>query len=338
MNRFQKCLTGALCAAMVASMAGCGDTAWTHRSANAEITSGMYIGLTIDALQQAYSLEDFDVNAALKDMTLEGVNGVTWVQNTADATARRYLTIEEKFVEMGLSFTAEEEAELANYIDAYWNYAGSTYESEGCGENSFAAILTNAEKERKVFEALYGEGGVMEVPEADLRDVYEEEYVKASYITIPLLDPTTYKALEGDALEAVRDEAEELLEKIEKVADFEQAKAEYQVKDIEGAEPKAEDTSEYISKNTTSYPEALVSALSDAEAGDTGSAEDANCIYIWQKQELEDEGFEDYRFTILSEMKEDDFTTERDSWAGKLEITRNDASLKKHSPKNLELK
>ena len=73
MNRFMKCTAGLLTAALVAGLAGCGgDTSWTHRSATAEITSGMYVGLSIDAMQSAHSVEGVDTSTSVFDQQLEG--------------------------------------------------------------------------------------------------------------------------------------------------------------------------------------------------------------------------------------------------------------------------
>ena len=334
-NRFQKCMSGVLCAAMITSLAGCGDTAWTHRTANAEVTSGMYIGFTIEAMQQVGVADGYDANLAVKDMTLDGISGLTWVQNTAEDIARRYLAIEEKFVEMGLSFTAEEQAELNATIDSYWAYAGSEYEAQGCGESSFAKIFANTEKQMKVFDAIYGEGGTNEVPVEELRGIFESDYVKASYVTVSLLD-NQYLPLTGDALDEAKKEAEELFNKIESGVDFEQAKAEYQVRDVEGAAPKAEDTSEYINKDA-GYPEALTDALFAAAPGDVGKVEDDNYIYIWQRQASDDEGFAELRTTILSQLKGEEFIATQTDWADSLEVTLNEAAIKKHHPKHLTI-
>ena len=331
-NRFQKCLTGVLCAAMVAGLAGCGDTTWTHRSANAEVTSGMYIGLSIDAMQRVASAEGYDSSLEVKDMTLDGVNGITWVQNTTDDLARRYLAIEEKFIEMGLSFTDEEQADLDAYTEAYWNYTSSIYEDEGCGQTSFAKIVANTEKQMKLFNAIYGEGGEQEVPVDDLKASYEENYVKTSYIVVPLID-STYAALEGDELEAAKEEADVMLKALQNGADFEKTKAEYESGDTDA---EAEDTAEYIKKNA-GYSTKLTDALFAAADGDIGMVEDTSYIYIWQKQALDDEGFDELRETILSSLKSEEFIALQDSWAAELEVTVNDSAVKKYNPKNLKL-
>ena len=335
MNRFMKCTAGLLTAALVAGLTGCGgDTSWTHRSATAEITSGMYVGLSIDAMQSAYSVEGVDTSTSVFDQQLEGYDGLTWITNKTDELARQYLAVEEKFAELGLSFTAEEEAANQSYVSAYWNYVSSLYEDQGCGEASFGNLVRNTEKQQKIFNFIYGEGGEREVPESELRSQYESDYVKATYFAVPLIDDDR-NALEDKALEVRKQEAEDLLKKIQDGADFEQVKAEYQAGDAEGAKPEGSDTAEYILKDS-GYPEKLTDALFDARNGDVGLVEDTSYIYIWQKQALDDEGFDNVRSSILSRLKGEEFSDLLAQWTEEVDVTRNDAAIKKHSPKNLE--
>ena len=85
-----------------------------------------------------------------------------------------------------------------------------------------------------------------------------------------------------------------------------------------------------------SYPSLLLDALFEAQDGDVGMTEDTNYIYIWQKQSLDDTGFEGLRSTILSQLKGEDITALIEEWATALDMTANEPSLKKHSPKNLD--
>ena len=135
MNRFGKLTAGLLTLSLTASLAGCSaDTSWAYRSANAEITSGMYIGLSIAAVQSASMVEGVDTSLSLFDQEIEGYDGLTWVTNETEKLARQYLATEEKFLEMGLSFTEEEQAAIDNYAENYWAYVSSYYEDEGCGQ------------------------------------------------------------------------------------------------------------------------------------------------------------------------------------------------------------
>ena len=400
MNRFGKLTAGLLTLSLTASLAGCSaDTSWAYRSANAEITSGMYIGLSIAAVQSASMVEGVDTSLSLFDQEIEGYDGLTWVTNETEKLARQYLATEEKFLEMGLSFTEEEQAAIDNYAENYWAYVSSYYEDEGCGQTSFTKLVTNTEKQNKIFDAIYGEGGEQEVSEEELRKAYEENYVKASYFVVPLTDDEGEK-LEDSKLDARKKQAELLLERIQNGENFETVKADYEASEeeteeetssetaesseatessettesseaaessettesseitesseatessevaesseatessetAETSETEATDTSEYMYKEG-SYPSLLLDALFEALDGDVGMTEDTNYIYIWQKQSLDDTGFEGLRSTILSQLKGEDFTALIEEWATALDMTANEPSLKKHSPKNLD--
>ena len=136
-----------------------------------------------------------------------------------------------------------------------------------------------------------------------------------------------------------------ILEDLEGGADFESIKAEYSsssseetASDEESADEEEEtDTSFYITSDSTYYPEEVVTALFDAKAGEFGSYNDEEgTFYIWLRLENDDEGFESYRDTILQNEKWEEFTQYEQDWVNGMTFATNDASLKKHSPKNLE--
>lgn len=335
MNRFVKFTAGFASAALVMGFAGCGgDTSWTYRSANAEVTSGMYIGLSIDALQTAYSQEGVDSQSSIFSQEIEGYDGLTWVVNRTEQLAKQYLAIEEKFQELGLSFTEEEEAEINSYATAYWDYVSSIYEDEGCGQTSFTKLVFNTEKQQKIFEALYGPGGEREVSEDELRTYYEKDYVKTVYFSVSLIDENR-EMLEDDELEAQKQEAEKLLQRIQDGEAIEEVKAAYNAETGEDTATDAADTSEYIYTDS-GYPDKLKTALFDAEDNAVGLVEDANYIYIWQKLPLDDAGFEQNKSSILSRLKGEEFTELLAEWGSELAVTENEPGIKKHNPKNLE--
>jgi hypothetical protein len=330
-NRFVKCTAGILGAAIMMSLSSCGDTGWTYRAGNSEITSGMYIGLSIDALQSAYSAEGVESSSSVFKQQVEGQNGLDWVVSKTAGLAREYLAIEEKFNELGLSFTAEEQASIDSYVEAYWGYLSSMYEDKGCGQASFKKLLTNTEKRQKIFEALYNEGGERAVDEAELKAVYEKDYVKAVYISVPLIDDNR-QALEGEELEKQKKAAEDLLKEIQDGKDIEQVKADFESSEGSGT---AADTAEYIYREG-GYPEALTKALFDAKDGDSGKTESGSYLYVWQKLKLDDAGFDQVKGTILSREKNEEYAELVTQWGSELAVTENQAGIRKHSPKNLE--
>ena len=58
MKWMKKIASGALALLMAASLTACGgDTSWAYRSENATVTSGMYVGLSIQALNSAFAVD-----------------------------------------------------------------------------------------------------------------------------------------------------------------------------------------------------------------------------------------------------------------------------------------
>lgn len=331
MNRLVRCTAGVLGAAVMLSLSSCGDTGWTYRAGSSEVTSGMYIGLSIDALQSAYSSEGVESSNSVFKQQVEGQNGLDWVVNKTAELAKEYLAIEEKFNELGLSFTEAEQDSIDNYVESYWGYLSSMYEDQGCGQESFKKLLVNTEKRQKIFEAMYNEGGERAVAEADLKAVYEKDYVKAVYISVPLVDDSR-QALEGEELEKQKTAAEDLLKEIKGGKDIEQVKADFEAAEGSGT---AADTAEYVYREG-GYPSDLTTALFDAKVGDSGKVESGSYIYVWQKLKLDDAGFDQVKGTILSREKSDEYAELVRQWGSELSVTENQAGIRKHSPKNLE--
>lgn len=245
MKWMKKIASGALALLMAASLTACGgDTSWAYRSENATVTSGMYVGLSIQALNSAFAVDGYDSSKSPFKQDLEGKDGTQWIQDKAAELSREYLAVEEKFQEMGLSFTDEEESSFNNNVELYWTTLrmSSTYEGEGCGKESFAKILRNSAKKNKIFEAVYGEGGEKEVPVDELKTIFATDYAKGTYITVSLTD-SDGNALTGADLIAKKDEAQKLLDQINGGEDIEKVKAEYNDADV------SEDSSVVVSRS-----------------------------------------------------------------------------------------
>ena len=337
----------AACALAAGSFSSCNqDTSWTYRTSDGayEVTSGMYIGLSINAYNQAASQEGIDTSTSLYSQQIESQDALDWVTNRTDTLAKQYLAVESKFDEYGLSFTEDEQSYLDSYIDYYWSYVSASYEDQGCAETSYRKIMTNSFKESKLFFDIYGEDGERAVSVDDLRAIFDEQYAHMNIFQVDASDEEG-EPLTGDELEAKQEEIDGILEDLEDGADFESIKAEYSsssseetASDEESADEEEEtDTSSYITSDSTYYPEEVVTALFDAKAGEFGSYNDEEgTFYIWLRLENDDEGFESYRDTILQNEKWEEFTQYEQDWVNGMTFVTNDASLKKHSPKNLE--
>lgn len=334
MKWMKKIASGALALLFAGSMTSCGgDTTWAYRSGDSVVTSGMYVGLSIDALNSAYSLEGYDSTKSPFAQDLENEDSVQWLKKKAAQLSREYLAVEQKFAEMGLSFTEEEQANLEANVEFYWTTLGmgETYTEAGCGKESFAKILTNSSKRNKIFEALYSEGGEKAVPESELKTIFQNDYAKGTYITVSLLDEEG-NALTGDALAEKKDEAQKLADRIANGENIEKVKAQYNETE---ADDKT-DTSTVFLRESESLTTAG-SAIVKGKVGDSGMVTDDKNAYVYLVQDpLSGDTFEKYRSTVLQKLKGEEFTSLVAEWAEVASVEENTASLNKHNPKHLK--
>ena len=280
-------MTAAVTALMVSlSLASCNqDTTWTYRTEDGayEVTSGMYVGMSISAYNSGYSQTDVDTSQPLYDQQIGSVDALTWVQQEVDNLAKKYLAVETKFEEYGLSFTEEEQSYIDSYIEYYWNYLGSSYEDEGCGQESYTKLMTNSFKESQLFYHIYGEGGEREVTEEELRDLFNQQYAHVNIFDVDCSDDEG-NPLEGHELEIVEERVANLIERLDNGEDFETVKADYEAEveaeqaaeeesassDTSSDEASSEETS--ASESSASSEESAASEESSAVSGDTGSS------------------------------------------------------------------
>ena len=280
-------MTAAVTALMVSlSLASCNqDTTWTYRTEDGayEVTSGMYVGMSISAYNSGYSQTDIDTSQPLYDQQIGSVDALTWVQQEVDNLAKKYLAVETKFEEYGLSFTEEEQSYIDSYIEYYWNYLGSSYEDEGCGQESYTKLMTNSFKESQLFYHIYGEGGEREVTEEELRDLFNQQYAHVNIFDVDCSDDEG-NPLEGHELEIVEERVANLIERLDNGEDFETVKADYEAEveaeqaaeeesassDTSSDETSSEETS--ASESSASSEESAASEESSAVSGDTGSS------------------------------------------------------------------
>ena len=268
-------MTAAVTALMVSlSLASCNqDTTWTYRTEDGayEVTSGMYVGMSISAYNSGYSQTDVDTSQPLYDQQIGSVDALTWVQQEVDNLAKKYLAVETKFEEYGLSFTEEEQSYIDSYIEYYWNYLGSSYEEEGCGQESYTKLMTNSFKESQLFYHIYGEGGEREVTEEELRDLFNQQYAHVNIFDVDCSDDEG-NPLEGHELEIVEERVANLIERLDNGEDFETVKADYE------AEVEAEQAAEEESASSDTSSEETSASESSASSEESAASEESSAV------------------------------------------------------------
>ena len=196
MSVFKKAAAFLTALGLVGTMAGCGYNTRDALEVNGySVPAGVYIYFANTAYNQALSqlkteneeLDTTDVKA-VQAATLEGKDVRTWVEDKATEMVVDFVATEQKFDELGLTLSDEDNLNLKSMMDYYWASNKEVMEKNGIGESSFKMILTSSYKSDAVFEHYYGIGGELGVTEEDLSKYYAENNIRAQYVRFSLAD------------------------------------------------------------------------------------------------------------------------------------------------------
>lgn len=377
----KRVLTTALCGAMILSASACGTETRTALTIDCEeISAGIYIYYQMSAVGEAQSIlteeqPDLDTSAEDFDITAYSVEGTPvseWVKNKAIEECRKYVAINKKFDELGLSLTSDETSEINEYVTELWTeenlYAqyiygvdiiGEYYEKYGIGEQSFKNVYTLSYKEDKVFDAIYGEGGSLEVPMDEIEASVVEQYALVKYLEIEEgYDAQEYYAMlqDGKSFSEMKQAYDTAVELAEIEADM--AEAEANGEEYDGILPEelvvtASEESELetvIDKELPDPSEEFVEAVFKMEAGEStiisvpneSTDEEGNNVttftfYAATRLNIKDdeETFTGYCDTLLHDQKDEEFDESIKTDGAALSVTENSAAMDRYTVKNL---
>ncbi len=341
MNLLKKITAGLLAATTLLSFAGCNSsaTSWTYKLGDYTVTSGMYVGLSLTAYQEAQALEGFDASKTPYEQELEGKDGLQWVIDETESLARKYLAIEQKFDEMGLTVDEATQESLDTSSEAYYEYLNQYYgyEDKGFGVESYKKLQLNQYKSESIFNKTYGEGGTEEVSDEELRDFFYSDYAKVFYIPVKTTEETADGGQTSRSQEDIDADIEMLTERLQNGDD-----AQAIFDDYFANEETVPDVSQYyaiVKKGDSQTPQDILDFAFDSEIGEVGTSIDSTATFVLQKLDIteSEEDFSDYRSTVLSDLKSDEFNAKIDEWAAAIEPEVNEKALSKHSPKNIKI-
>lgn len=313
-----------LAAALCLSFAGCysEENSWSARKGDETLTIGSYIYF----LNSAYSLARAEVatdenvlKAELTDYLTDDVKltGEQWVENRALNYVNSYFFLHEKFDELGLEFTEDEQTAMDSTTDSLWTYGKSSYEEMGVAKGSLDqcySLYNNLYA--KVMFAMYNEGGEMEISEDELKEFFEENFTSYEYFSVSL----TTTDDEGNSVDMTDEEKEATMETINAYVEkinkgdmtMEEAAAEYAAEAL-GSEENTSYQGESVLYNDN-MSDTFSNALADAEDNETVLAETTSGYFIIRKLPTMDK-YEEYmssdsnKTNIFGYMKGEDFET-----------------------------
>ncbi len=234
---FGKKITALLASlAVVVSSSGCGtgkNTSWSARYNEYESTAGIFIYYEMNAYYEALNkakelnseLDTTDKNA-LKATQIDNKDMLKWIQDEATENLRKYLAVQAEFDSRGLVLTDEELTEIEESVESAWEYYSSYYEMNGIGKESFTKITELSYKSSALFESFYAENGTDAVPIDEVKEYYDENYVRTEYLAMSLND-SEGNPYDDETKAEIKELAEEYVERINKGEKLSEISQEY---------------------------------------------------------------------------------------------------------------
>lgn len=347
-------------ALMSVSLTACGDTSWVYKTENNTVASGVYLGYLTQNYLGGQGSEDFDKE--IKNIWKQKIDGKSYkdyVKDSAAEASKRYLTIADKFDEMGLTLSEEDISNANMQAEFMWNYYGyqGAMEPNGTSLDSYKKIVTSSVKETAIFNAYYDKGGFEEVGEPIVIENMTKNYADINYFELSFKGEEEGSVLPSSEIDALKEKAESYAERINSgESTFNEVKTEYndeldkaaaEENDTEFNPTKPEDikadkdTKSLLNKDSTSMPEDFVTAVfDDVNVGKATVITVDTSYYLVVKYDVKDDlenNLDQVKTQILVSLKGDEFEEKVTDWMKEASIEENASAVSRYNPKNIEI-
>lgn len=295
MKHFKK-LIAAICAvAITLSVAGCADVSTIGSIDDQTINAGIYLLYEQTAISEAQQEVDDQLKAMGTDSSKiddfnyynYNVQDKTFSQYVQDRTleqVKQYVAIQNKFKELNLSLTDEEEDTVKASVKKMWDteisyygYStgktyGQNYEAGGISKKSYEAVQLVNKMSEKVFDAYYEKNGISATDEKDIATYFYDNYGRFQIIQVSLTEGNGDKITTDEGKKAKKEQAQGYVDRILAGEDYDTVYHEYE--DLvakEKAEAEAESNSG-ASSTVSSEASSTVSSTSETASDDTTSS------------------------------------------------------------------
>lgn len=347
MKKFAKRAAALLLALILTfSFTGCyseGKT-WAAKMGDITLPTGGYIYFLSAAYEDAAALVDSDTKVLKAE--IDGQSAKDWILDRTMYYVNRFFWVESEMQRLGLTLTEKDLEETDMLTTTYWTtYGGSeVYKEYGISRESFDLVYSQYNvKYLRIFETLYGEGGELEVPIADMEDHYNSTYYNYEYFTVPMALPDE----EGNPVEMTEEEVADLAEDLEEIrTEIEKGKTTVEKAAEKYAEMYNQEKSSYVSEINNAYgmtmtytPAEFSTKLSEMVTDDVTVFEADQYMVVLKKLQIEGTAEEkladtDERVALLIELKSGEFAEHAEEKAAAMTgIEMNEKAIKAYKPK-----
>lgn len=372
MKLIKRILAVMLVLCMTLGLAGCGDTTWICEVDGNTVAAGLYIYYQNEGYGDAlYNLVQEDSNTyfmhylyyynygyvdpELFSVTLS--NGETveeHINNYALDMCKQVVIMDKLFDELGLEFTADEQALIDTQVRSAWLNAQESWESAGVSEASFKAALVANYKEDKVFDAYYEVGGRNGTTEEEIKDYFADNYARIKYMTFTFadsVDDAIDEARKNEQLDLANEylasaqsgtPMDELIKQYnEYLASLETEEEDDDVVNVDLSGNDDDADNEYanesvLSKESTYPTEKFVNyVFTTVKVGDYSVIQDDTCFYLVERLDVRERTdlYDQYRNSIMQELFDGDFTRLINQELAKYTVNVNNNSVKRYTVK-----
>lgn len=370
-----KMLAVLLCIVLLVSGAGCSgaDTSWAYETDGEKMPAGVYLYFMYTGYLDAYdeyltaadtSAEDFEYPdfKGLLAAQIDGQTGSAWIEDRAKAYSIRYYGAKFKAAEADVTLSEEDRNNITSFADAVWagNIDAQTammygllsaelYEENGISRASFEEAYASQYLSSALFTALYGEGGEFAVSEEELIRAFDDLYAQADYM---YMQKVKYDESDesGRTQEDVDRENAEIRAKAEtfltRLKDEDPVELQYEFD--RAINPDKENTKREPGSLTHTVRKASVdperpelffsAALIEAPKNEGVLVEDEDLFYLIYRHDLltDRSTLEEYRGSILSELKFEEFEQKLTEWGMAQNPTPNGAAMSMYTAGKLK--
>jgi hypothetical protein len=325
--------------------------------------AGLFLAYQISAVndaqqalyEQNLAQEGFTVPATTEELlklTVGEKPAKQWVQDRTLEHVKLYYYAQQRFAELGLEMTDDLQMIVDYTTETFWAQSGSLLDENGISQDSLRLQSTGDVKLRRIFEALYGEGGEREVPLEELKQKFASDYASVDMILAP--KPATIpegsdKTTVEDAVAEVRGMLEAYIPRIQAGEAFEDLSYEFDVAQArlnltdESAvvKPQPGELNMLIDKTQPEgLPPELMQELSASAPGDSkvidvtieGPAGLEEAIMLFRMNDVlaDDTLMEQYRTTVLDALKYEEFLDDAYAQAAGVALEPNPKAVKRY--------
>ena len=343
---FKKFLALSFALLITLSVAACGtkDISWVAKADGTTISPGVYLTYLMMGLNDA-SAKVENPDEPLKG-EIEGVSASQYVEDAAKKEITKLMGINKKFAELELSLSEEDIENYKNYANYLYSMGEAYYTACGISKESVEYVNEASMKTVLIFNKIYGEGGEKAVSNEEFEKIFADMFYRTRYMIFPKIDFTTYTPFTEEQLAKSKADAESYFARAKAGENFVDLMYEVQVESAkleEGAETPerfADDQYEYVlRKDDTSVPAAYLEGVSKAQNDEIVFLEDDYYYYVVNRLDVAGTAKEvkdNYRMSVIQELKYDEFMADLESWGSDVEVTYNKDALKAYTPEKVQ--